>query len=204
MGAAGGEAGIRLERPLADDVRGACSLQGLGRSRKLAPQAVVLAGERMLSGFNTNVRHRGVLFHVQTEDSGRNHPHVITHLYHGGTILASEKSSYKALLEGGDLQARVRGLMEGQHAAMLARLRGGELDEILAERLGPEIFATTSAKTAGASGHTQRTGTPAAAPAPAAAALTPRPSDRPLDELILDYLVDNTRRVRRQRSAKLE
>jgi len=159
----------------------------------------------MLSGFNTNVRHRGVLFHVQTEDSGRNHPHVITHLYHGGTILASEKSSYKELLEGGDIPGKVRGLMEGQHAAMLQRLRAGELDEILAERLGPEIFAAT--KAAGVSGHTQRNpAEPApAAPLPAAApVLTARSSDRPLDELILDYLVDNTRRVRRQRSAKLE
>lgn len=178
------------------------SLHGLRPSRKLAAQAVVLAGERMLSGFNTNVRHRGVLFHVQTEDSGRNHPHVITHLYHGGTILASEKSSYQQLLEGGDLPARVRSLMEGQHAAMLARLRAGELDEILAERLGPEIFAAT--KAAGASGHTQRTGESPAAPPPPAAALPPSSADRPLDELILDYLVDNTRRVRRQRSAKLE
>ncbi|HSJ96242.1 MAG TPA: hypothetical protein VLC53_04170 [Myxococcota bacterium] len=156
----------------------------------------------MLSGFNTNVRHRGVLFHVQTEDSGRNHPHVITHLYHGGTILASEKSSYKELLEEGDLQGKVRALMEGQHAAMLARLRGGELDDVLADRLGPEVFAAT--KAAGASGHTQRTGAPAVAPAPPGPALTPRPSDRPLDELILDYLVDHTRRGRRQRSAKLE
>jgi hypothetical protein len=182
-------------------MRAAGSLQGLRRSRKLAPQAVVLPGDRMLSGFNTNVRHRGVLFHVQTEDSGRNHPHVITHLYHGGTILASEKSSYKELLEEGGLQAKVRALMEGQHAAMLKRLRAGELDEILAERLGPELFAST--KAAGASGHTQRTGA-AAAPAPAPAALTPPPSDRPLDELILDYLVDTTRRVRRQRAAKLE
>jgi hypothetical protein len=183
-------------------VRADRSLQGLRRSRKLALQAVVLAGDRMLSGFNTNVRHRGVLFHVQTEDSGRNHPHVITHLYHGGTILASEKSSYKELLEEGDLQGKVRALMEGQHAAMLARLRGGELDDVLADRLGPEVFAAT--KAAGASGHTQRTGAPAVAPAPPAPALTPRPSDRPLDELILDYLVDHTRRGRRQRSAKLE
>ena len=158
----------------------------------------------MLSGFNTNVRYRGVLFHVQTEDSGRNHPHVITHLYHGGTILASEKSSYRELLDGGGLQAKVRALMEGQHAAMLARLRGGELDEILAERLGPEVFAAT--KAGGASfGHTQRSTAPAAAaPAPASAAPAPRAADRPLDELILDYLVESTRRARRQRAAKLE
>jgi hypothetical protein len=169
----------------------------------------------MLSGFNTNVRHRGVLFHVQTEDSGRNHPHVITHLYHGGTILASEKSSYQELLEQGELQAKVRGLMEGQHAAMLKRLRAGELDEILADRLGPEVFAAT--KAGGASGHTQRNSpavaptrasAPPAPPAPARpadrSALAPRAADRPLDELILDYLVDNTRRARRQRAAKLE
>lgn len=166
----------------------------------------------MLPGFNTNVRHRGVLFHVQTEDSGRNHPHVITHLYHGGTILASEKSSYRELLEsGGDLNAKVRALMEGQHAAMLKRLRAGEIDDVLAERLGPEIFSAT--KAAGASaGHTQRNQSTAPAPsaaaapaAPAAGTLPPRPSDdRPLDELILDYLVDHTRRLRRQRAAKLE
>jgi hypothetical protein len=157
----------------------------------------------MLSGFNTNVRHRGVLFHVQTEDSGRNHPHVITHLYHGGTILASEKSSYRDLLEEEGLQAKVRSLMEGQHAAMLQRLRSGELDELLAERLGPEIFALSKDKT-GNSGHTQRTAAPPRAPAPPAASAAARTAERPLDELILDYLVDNTRRVRRQRSAKLE
>jgi hypothetical protein len=161
----------------------------------------------MLSGFNTNVRHKGVLFHVQTEDSGRNHPHVITHLYHGGTILASEKSSYKELVEESGLADKVRALMEGQHAAMLARLRAGELDETLAERLGPDVFAaTTAAKVAAkateASGLTQRAAAPQPAPAPQV--LTPRPAgaaaDRPLDELILDYLVDNTRRVRRQRA----
>jgi hypothetical protein len=158
----------------------------------------------MLSGFNTNVRYRGVLFHVQTEDSGRNHPHVITHLYHGGTILASEKSSYRELLDEGGLQAKVRALMESQHAAMLARLRGGELDEILAERLGPEVFAAT--KAAGASsGNTQRSAAAAAAPRPTPAAAAPRAAaDRPLDELILDYLVETTRRARRQRAAKLE
>ncbi|HEY8492898.1 MAG TPA: hypothetical protein VIN04_03325 [Myxococcota bacterium] len=161
----------------------------------------------MLSGFNTNVRHRGVLFHVQTEDSGRNHPHVITHLYHGGTILASEKSSYRDLLEDEGLQAKVRSLMEGQHAAMLERLRSGELDELLAERLGPEIFLLTKEPgtgRTGSSGHTQRAAAPPRAPAPPAASAAARAAERPLDELILDYLVDDTRRVRRQRSAKLE
>ena len=67
----------------------------------------------MITGFNTNVRHGGRVFHVQTEDSGRNHPHVISHLYFGGTILASEKCDYAHLLGAqGDLTMAVRGLME--------------------------------------------------------------------------------------------
>lgn len=151
----------------------------------------------MLSGFNTNVRHRGVLFHVQTEDSGRKHPHVITHLYHGGTILASEKSGYAEQLGESDLVGTVRALMERQHDAMLKRLRGGELDELLAERLGVDVFA--AAKPEGASGHTQRTAAPEpmSPPPPAAPARPVATADRPLDELILDYLVDTTRRARR-------
>jgi hypothetical protein len=151
----------------------------------------------MLSGFNTNVRHRGVLFHVQTEDSGRKHPHVITHLYHGGTILASEKSSYAELLGESDLAGTVRALMERQHEAMLTRLRAGDLDELLAARLGAEVFSAS--KPEGASGHTQRTAAPEPAPAPASPAQRAKgaAADRPLDELILDYLVDSTRRARR-------
>ena len=59
----------------------------------------------MQSGFNTNIRHRGVLFHVQTEDSGKANPHVITHLFHGGNIMASEKRDYsEQLAAGGNLE----------------------------------------------------------------------------------------------------
>jgi len=156
----------------------------------------------MLSGFNTNIRHRGVLFHVQTEDSGRAHPHVITHLYHGGTILASEKSSYKDLLDAEDLPARVRELIEGQHAAMLPRLRDRDPDDQVAERPGPQ--PSPAAWPAGVSGHTQRAPTPRAAdaaPEGAAARSAPArsPDAQPLDELILDYLVETTRRSRRRR-----
>ena len=65
------------------------------------------------------------VYHVQTEDSGRNQPHVISHLYHGGTILASEKRDYSEhLLEVRPISATlVRGLMDEQHRAMLATAR---------------------------------------------------------------------------------
>lgn len=178
----------------------------------------------MLPGFNTNVRHKGVLFHVQSEDSGRAHPHVITHLYHGGTILFSEKSSYADLVDADDLPTRVRELMDTQHRAVLARLRSGAFDETIRERLGPKM-EERAAKRAAASATApleesvedsleesleesteppfERSETPPPLEEPSEPA---RPfgesvvSAKPLDEVILDYLVENARK-RRQKPA---
>jgi len=48
-----------------------------------------------LLGYNNNVRHKNRVFHIQTEDSGIKHPHIITHLFmDGGRILKSLKTSY--------------------------------------------------------------------------------------------------------------
>ena len=90
----------------------------------------------MITGFNTNVRHGGRVFHVQTEDSGRDHPHVISHLYYGGTILASERRDYAEHVDATEMNAVVRGLMDEQHRSMLERLAGGEFDAVIGERLG--------------------------------------------------------------------
>lgn len=167
--------------------------------------------EPVLSGFNTNIRHRGVLFHVQTEDSGRAHPHVISHVYHGGTILSSEKRGYAALLGAADLVKEVKGLMEAQHKSMLKRLRAGEFDGAIQQRL-PGVFAdlTDTAGTTqpemgggdpGAGG--PGAGDPGAPPRQeAAGALPPAPrsfgdgviSQKPLDEVVLDYLVESARK----------
>jgi hypothetical protein len=168
----------------------------------------------MLPGFNTNVRHRGLLFHVQSEDSGRAHPHVITHLYHGGTILFSEKSSYAEHVEAPDLPARVRELMERQHRNVLERLRAGSFDDGIRARLGPVLGdrdprgATRPTATAPIDEVTDAPDRGAAAAAPPHAADGPAAppfgqsvvSAKPLDEVILDYLVENARK-RRQKPA---
>jgi hypothetical protein len=164
----------------------------------------------MLPGFNTNVRHKGVLFHVQSEDSGRAHPHVITHLYHGGTILFSEKSSYADLVDADDLPTRVRELMDTQHRAVLARLRKGSFDEVIRERLGPVIDAAASTRPTATEPLEENTEPPlerSETPPPLEEAPEPvRPfgesivSAKPLDEVILDYLVENARK-RRQKPA---
>ncbi len=188
-------------------------------------------GLTMLSGFNTNFRYRGVLFHVQTEDSGRANPHVITHLFHGGNIIASEKQEYSALLSDADIETAVRKMMEGQHKAILKQLSRGEHDQAICERLGPDIFrheresgtdsvlapsATEESLPPAATTFAPR-GAPTISPKPTILAeerpsppATPAASDlahafgdrvvseKPLDEVVLDYLVENARKRRRQ------
>ncbi len=82
-----------------------------------------------LLGFNNNVRHRGRVFHIQTEDSGVRHPHIITHLFaDGGRILKTIKTSYAEHVGADGLQETVRAMMQEQHKAMFLGLRGGEYD----------------------------------------------------------------------------
>jgi len=69
---------------------------------------------------------------VQTEDSGRRRPHIITHLFaDGGRVVKSAKTSYAEHVDDADMVATVRQLMKAQHQAMVASLRDGLLDSLL-------------------------------------------------------------------------
>ena len=167
----------------------------------------------MITGYNANIRHGGRVFHVQTEDSGRAHPHVITHLYHEGTILASERRDYAEIVDAPDLVSRVRRLKEEQHAAVVERLRRGDFDAVIAARLSRPPRAASEVPSEMA--------TPAATPVPRGLRAVPPPkqaaarpdaerppasppegprafgegivSQRPLDDVILEYLVAKSR-----------
>jgi hypothetical protein len=86
--------------------------------------------EKVLTGFNHNIKHRGRVYHVQTEDSGVSNPHIITHLFVGGNIVASKRTSYADILNAEHLPEIVRELMEEQHKEMLRNLMGGAFDEL--------------------------------------------------------------------------
>lgn len=159
----------------------------------------------MLSGFNTNVSHRSLLFHVQSEDSGRRHPHIITHLYHRGTILASEKSSYAECLDSERLADLVKERMEKQHKAVLRRLVSGQFDALIRERLGEDVFgdapepprrAPLPDAAAGAAAETDAI--TLREPGAREAAAEAGGAERPLDEVILDYLVESARQRKRR------
>lgn len=90
-------------------------------------------------GFNHNLTYRGRVFHVQTEDSGPQHGHILTHVFLGGNILASSRSTYADLVAAypaAELAAMVRRRMEEQHKAVLKTLLSGGYDAELARRGG--------------------------------------------------------------------
>src|SRR5687768_2165679 len=84
--------------------------------------------EKAVTGFNHNIKYKGKVYHVQTEDSGVNNPHIITHLFVGGNILASKKTSYADIIQADNLSEVVRELMEEQHKEMLRNLINGVYD----------------------------------------------------------------------------
>jgi hypothetical protein len=86
--------------------------------------------EKVLTGFNHNLKHRGKMYHVQTEDSGVSNPHIITHLFVGGNIVASKKTSYADIVSAAHLPEIVRELMEEQHKEMLRNLMAGAFDNL--------------------------------------------------------------------------
>ena len=83
----------------------------------------------MLPGYNHNVKYKEKTFHIQTEDSGIENPHIITLLYVGGNILARRKTSYADIVKNENLQDVVRELMQEQHKQMLRDLKGGVYDQ---------------------------------------------------------------------------
>ncbi len=129
----------------------------------------------MITGYNTDIRHDEVVFHVQTEDKGMSNPLIETLVYVGGRVLAAKRANYASLLEEGQGEKEIVALMEKQHRKTIAAIRNGKLDEK----------------------YRQSTGTSTGIQLPVAKETTEvlPPSeipvgdpDRSLDQVILDYL----------------
>src|SRR5262249_14305201 len=83
-------------------------------------------------GFNNNVKYKERTFHIQTEDSGLDKPHIITHLFaDGGRVIKSHKRSYAEHVRRDDVARYVRQLMKGQQLEMALSLRDGKFDAII-------------------------------------------------------------------------
>ncbi len=84
-----------------------------------------MAKRSPILGYNHNVRYRGLVFHVQTEDSGLLNPHLFTHLFHEGVIVSTRKLVYDA----GSNEEAIKALMQAQHKAVMKDLRKGTFDD---------------------------------------------------------------------------
>jgi len=94
----------------------------------------------VITGYNTDVKHDGKVFHVQTEDKGANHPILETLVYvSGGRIIASKQYSYASLVKDGKCNEKeVAVLLESQHRQVMRWIQGGKFDEG-----GPPPFGST-------------------------------------------------------------
>jgi len=82
----------------------------------------------VITGFNTDVKYRGVVYHVQTEDKGTTNPLIETLIYKGGEILGSRRLPYGDIVKSHDDEAAITKLMEDQHKGMILEVKRGRFD----------------------------------------------------------------------------
>jgi hypothetical protein len=146
----------------------------------------------MLTGYNTDFKFQGKVYHCQTEDGGESSPFITSLLYFQGAILASRKTSYADILKADCLDEVVRELMMEQHKQMIRDLMQGKLNADNAPH--EATYQSTAAKTTEA----PRTAAPAAPTGKVTAPPSPpppppkeEPKEKSLDDIILDLLAED-------------
>jgi hypothetical protein len=84
----------------------------------------------VITGFNTDIVHDGVTYHVQTEDKGLASPLILSLVYTGGTILASKRASYDDLIAEGFNEKTLSERLQRQHKLICAAIRAGRIEEL--------------------------------------------------------------------------
>lgn len=140
----------------------------------------------MITGYNTDVRHRGMVFHVQTEDKGVNNPSIETLVYVGGQILHRRRSEYAKLLKEGGGREEILERLETQHRGLIDEIKTGKLDAETESRIGP-LSGPKADPAAQLKSATQDSGAQSGAGLEASAEAR-ESSLESLDQVILDYL----------------
>ncbi len=84
----------------------------------------------VITGFNTDIEHDGVVYHVQTEDKGLDSPIILSLVYSGGTILASKRSPYEDLIAEGFSDEVLAERLKRQHRLICAAIHSGRIDDL--------------------------------------------------------------------------
>jgi hypothetical protein len=85
----------------------------------------------MITGFNTDVSFGGCLYHVQTEDRGRDHPFLESLVYVGGTIIAKKQTPYPQQVTQAATDDVITPLLRRQHQVIIAAIKAGRIEELV-------------------------------------------------------------------------
>lgn len=96
----------------------------------------------MITGFNTDIEHNGVIYHVQTEDKGAHSPVILSLVYRGGAILASKRTPYDDLVAAGMSEGELAKRLQRQHRLICAAINAGRIEDL--RRMGSGAAATAS------------------------------------------------------------
>src|SRR5215510_569995 len=110
----------------------------------------------MITGFNTDVRHEGHLYHVQTEDRGKDNPILESLVYVGGTVVAKKLTPYSDQLNKGATEEVIASLLKRQHQVIIAAIKAGRIQDLIRH----------SAKEPARKAESKRKTPPAASPPP--------------------------------------
>ncbi len=104
-------------------------------ARSRAPETSDIRPNKIvITGFNTDIEHEGVVYHVQTEDKGLDSPLILSLVYSGGAILASKRSRYEDLIAAGFDEEVLAQRLKRQHRLICAAINAGRLEEL--KRMG--------------------------------------------------------------------
>src|ERR1700686_1675358 len=131
----------------------------------------------VITGFNTDIRHNDKVYHIQTEDKGLQNPYIESLVYVGGEILASKKTSYAEQAKSGVDEKWIGSLMEQQHRTMIAAIKRGRFDQ--------PGDVTTKGRTREAAATIEQS---------KAALAASSVDEKPLDQVIIDYLASEAAR----------
>ena len=84
----------------------------------------------MITGFNTDIEHDGVVYHVQTEDKGLDTPIILSLVYVGGAILASKRAPYQDLITAGFSDEVLAERLKRQHRLICAAINSGRINDL--------------------------------------------------------------------------
>ncbi len=146
----------------------------------------------MLTGYNTDFKFQGKVYHCQTEDGGLNNPCITSLLYHQGAILARRKTSYEDIIKADCLEDVVREIMMEQHKQMIRDLMQGKL-EVNVNAAPQEAAAARAVSAAKAPVAPVLETRKAASPPPSPPPLRDEIKEKSLDEVILDFLAQEDR-----------